>query len=129
MELPQKIVVEGNDGTGKSTLVEQLQQLGYQVQDRGRPTRMTDDPQLQPRGDVLYVVLDVPVQVSQQRLARAGKSLDEQYHNVQDLTHYRARYQELLPRLPHHLLLDASGTPEQVLQLCLEQLNALGVRP
>ncbi len=126
---PQKIVVEGNDGAGKSTLVGQLEGLGFSVQDRGVPTKMTDDPDLAPRDDVLYVVLDVPVEVSQQRLVKAGKSLDEQYHNIKDLAHYRQRYLELLPKLPHHVLLDARGTPEQVLARCLDLLNDEGVRP
>ena len=127
--VPQKIVVEGNDGTGKTTLVGQLARLGFDVQDRGVPTKMTDDDALKPRDDVLYVVLDVPVEVSQQRLARAGKSLDEQYHTVEDLTHYRARYLALLPALPHHIRLDASGTPEQVLERCLGLLAGQGVTP
>ncbi len=129
MTAPQKIVVEGNDGTGKTTLVGQLAGLGYDVQDRGVPTKMTDDPDLRPQDDVLYVVLDVPVEVSQQRLRRAGKDLDEQYHNVEDLTHYRARYLELLSALPHHVLLDACGTPAEVLRRCLGLLAEQGVAP
>lgn len=37
------IVIDGNDGTGKSTLVEKLRKDGYNVQDRGIPTKLTDN--------------------------------------------------------------------------------------
>ena len=51
MALPvlMKIVLDGNDGTGKSTLARKLQELGFtDVKDRGIPTKMTDDPKLRP---------------------------------------------------------------------------------
>ena len=93
------VVVEGNDGTGKSTLVAALAARGFVVRDRGLPTKMTDDPALRPtaeqRASELYLILDVPVAVSRERLAKAGKDLEERYHTVEDLSRYRRRYHML----------------------------------
>ncbi len=117
------IVVDGNDGSGKTTVVELLRESGYEVRDRGAPTKMTDDPSVKPEEGVRYLILDVPVEVSRQRLARAGKDLNEQYHTVADLTHYRQRFLEVAAGLPNASLIDASGSPQQVLQQCLEALS------
>ncbi len=102
--LPNTIItIDGNDGTGKSTLVEKLWHLGYNVADRGYPTEMTDktDVQLPQDGlaSYLYIILDCPVEVSRFRLARAGKNLDERYHTVEDLSYYRDRYKDVADRL------------------------------
>lgn len=112
-----KVILDGNDGTGKSTLFEQLRAKGYDVYDRGIPTKMTDDPALRPgdaqKGEV-YVILDVPVEVSRKRLGAAGKDLDEKYHTVEDLTYYRGRYLAIAVILGVPLI-DSSGTREETL--------------
>ena len=82
-----KLVVDGNDGTGKSTLVARLRDLGYDVADRGVPTKMTDDPSVCAVEGEVYLILDAPVEVCQARLAKAGKNLEERYHTVADLRH------------------------------------------
>ncbi len=112
-----KIILDGNDGTGKSTLAEALRQRGYEVADRGIPTKMTDDPNLRPgpdNKDELYCLLDAPVSVCQTRLKAAGKDLTEKYHTVEDLTHYRKRYLEVAVALGVPLI-DSSGTRQETL--------------
>ena len=52
------LIVDGNDGTGKSTLCAALRARGLTVADRGLPTRMTDDPALAPGVDDFYLILD-----------------------------------------------------------------------
>ena len=118
-----KIVVDGNDGTGKSTLVASLRSLGYEVQDRGIATKMTDDPTLAPPTDDLYVILDAPVEVCRQRLAAARRDLNEKYHTVADLQHYRERFLEVARRLPGATIVDASGSPEEVLGRALSAIK------
>jgi len=124
-----KIVVDGNDGTGKSTLVASLVNLGYEVQDRGDATKMTDDPTLAPSTNVFYIVLDAPVAVCRERLAAEGRDLTEKYHTVEDLTYYRERFLEVAKRLPRATLVDASGTPEQVLKKALEAIRSTEIVP
>jgi thymidylate kinase len=124
-----RIVVDGNDGTGKSTLVEGLRGRGLEAADRGLPTKMTDDPDLAPAADELYLVLDAPVEVCQARLAGAGKDLRERYHTAEDLAHYRDRFLEVAAGLPHAAVIEASGTPEEVLAAALAAIAEAGGRP
>ena len=123
------IVVDGNDGTGKSTLAAALRARGYDVRDRGVPTKKTDDPSVAAVAGELYLVLDAPVPTCRERLAQAGKDLDEQYHTVADLEHYRARFLDVVAALPGALLVDADGPPGTVLERALRALEAAGVRP
>lgn len=117
------IVVDGNDGTGKSTLVAALSALGYEAQDRGLPTRATDHglPATVPQGED-YLILDAPEAVSRERLARAGKALDESWHTLESLTHYRARFREVAAALGVSLV-DASGPPGSILAAVRERLG------
>jgi len=105
---PRTIVVDGNDGTGKSTLVAHLRALGYAVQDRGFLTPLTDQADAavdaacaayaaQP--SCAAIVLDAPVATSRARLAAAGKDLNERYHTKADLAHYRARFAAVAARV------------------------------
>lgn len=120
------IVVDGNDGTGKSTLVAALVTLGYEVADRGLPTRATDDglPAELPPGEA-YVILDAPEEVCRARLAAAGKDLAEKWHTPEALAHYRTRFREVAAELGVPLV-DSSGSREQSLA---SALAGLGIRP
>ncbi len=102
--LPDGIVVDGNDGTGKSTLVTHLRARGYNVHDRSFLTELTDATEMEAlHTQALYashvacsaIVLDARVATSQARLAEAGKDLAEKYHTEEDLTHYRRRFREV----------------------------------
>jgi len=116
-----RLVVDGNDGTGKSTTAALLRKLGYRVMDRGLPTDLTDHPgSVQLNLFEFYLILDVPVEVSRARLAKAGRNLDEKYHTVKDLTHYRERFKAVAKILGDQaVLVDASGTPEEVVSAIL----------
>lgn len=118
-----KIVIDGNDGTGKSTVVEWLRGRGYDVVDRGVPTAMTDDPTVHAKHGEIYIILDAPVEVSRARLEAAGKDLTEKYHTVEDLTHYRARFQDVATRLLNSVVIDTTGTLEQTQTLIMEALR------
>jgi ATP phosphoribosyltransferase len=117
------IVIDGNDGLGKSTLVERLKAFGYRVADRGMPTKATDDgiPDVRNDGET-YVILDAPIEVSRARLEKAGKDMNEHWHTVKSLTHYRQRFQEVAKQLGVPLI-DASGSPEDVLLAVLRHLD------
>lgn len=122
------IVIDGNDGTGKSTLVKALDALGLLAKDRGLPTRASDDGvpprETWPKGE-RYLILDVPVEVSRQRLAAAGKDLTERYHTVEDLSFYRERYFGVAKGFGVEPV-DSSGPVEQTVARALKQLGLSG---
>lgn len=111
------VVIDGNDGVGKSTVCAALRALGYEVSDRGLPTRLTDHPEaisgLNP-GDT-YIVMDAPVEVSRDRLRVAGKDLNEHWHQVPVLIHYRERFLDVARQLGAPVV-DASGTFERTIR-------------
>ncbi|MBI4433971.1 hypothetical protein HY632_04290 [Candidatus Uhrbacteria bacterium] len=120
-----KVVVDGNDGTGKSTLVAALRTRGHDVADRGFPTKMTDDLLLQPIAGERYLILDAPVDVSRARLAQAGKDLHERFHTVPDLTYYRERFRMVAERIGKQqcAVIDAAQPPEQVLAAAIAAIG------
>lgn len=118
-----KVIIDGNDGLGKSTLAQSLTQLGFQVKDRGIPSLMTDDESVVCRDDEIYVILDAPIEISRTRLAQAGKNLNEKYHTIEDLTYYRQRFKDILSKLePNVIVIDASESSENVLNSVLKAL-------
>ena len=109
------IVVDGNDGTGKSTLVERLRKEGYDVQDRGIPTKLTDDSSLKPNPDEFYIILDAPIEVCRERLKKAGRDLNEKYHTIEDLTYYRQRFLYVAEQIKDYcVLIDSARTINEV---------------
>jgi len=115
------IVVDGNDGTGKSTLVKKLLKKGYKVRDRGLPTKLTDNHNLKPVKNEFYVILDAPVEVCTSRLKKAGRNLGEKYHTNEDLKYYRKRFLEVAKQLKgHSIIVDASKNPSEVLRSTIE---------
>ncbi len=115
--MSRSIEVDGNDGTGKSTLVRLMAEYGVESRDRGVMTRASDDTSIGPEEGTLYIVLDVPVETCRERLAAAGKDLDEQYHRVEDLTHYRQVFLDLVPRFGATLI--RAEHPRRSLQAAL----------
>lgn len=123
------IVVDGNDGTGKSTLVASLRRKGFRVSDRGVPTKLTvDDHTEAPSKEDAYVILTAPIEVSRARLAQAGKDLAEEWHTVESLTFFANKFQEVGARLGAHFI-DSSGSIEETERAALSALNIPAERP
>lgn len=121
--LSQRIVVDGNDGTGKSTLVTALRQLGFsQVDDRGELTRATDDDSLGPAPGTRYLLLVCPPETSLARLSAAGADLADPYHQPSALAHYDHRFRALAARFGATVIDTATTAPHEVLA---EALTAL----
>ena len=118
------VVIDGNDGTGKSTLAEKLRAKGYHVKDRGIPTKLTSNPELKVNSEEIYIILDVPVEVSRERLKKAGRDLNEEYHTVEDLTKYRNRFLRIANEIDC-VLIDASGSPEEVFEEAIKILKCV----
>ena len=120
----KKLVIDGNDGTGKTTLVKSLRDIGYVVSDRGIPSLMTDGHSICIKEDELYIILDTSVEVSQERLSVAGKNLTEQYHTVEDLTFYRKRFKDVAEQLGSNcIVVDATNNAKSVLRNVLNELK------
>ena len=111
------IEIDGNDGVGKTTVCERLRTkyTKVTVRDRGKMTEATEDPSVEPDPDVVYVLLDAPVDVSRKRLKEAGKDLDEQYHTEADLREYKARFQDVARRFEAEVI-DADKTVDEVVE-------------
>lgn len=120
MYLYKKLVLDGNDGTGKSSRAKAIQKvLGIEVFERGPLSKLTDCDEIfspyvkegesielstealeaineiKNNTDTLYVILDAPVIKCQQHIVARGDSLDAPYHNFRDLYYYRERFKLL----------------------------------
>lgn len=124
-----RVIVDGLDGTGKSTLVQSLNALGYLAQDRGNATKMTDDETTVAEADAYYLILLAPPEVCHRRLQEAGKPMDEVWHTMESLVHYARRYEEIRPRLLHVTYLTSQATPQATLQNALRALAHVGIIP
>lgn len=120
MYLYKKLVLDGNDGTGKSSRAKAIQEvLGIEVSERGPLSKLTDCDEIfspyvkegesielstealeaineiKNNTDTLYVILDAPVIKCQQHIVARGDLLDAPYHNFRDLCYYRERFKLL----------------------------------
>lgn len=101
-----KILLDGNDGTGKSTTMQILQKMfpNLEFKDRCFLTQMTDISkdnwglfyeQNHNQENLLYIIFYNSVEQSRTNLLKAGKDLNEQYHTIADLTHYNSIYEQI----------------------------------
>lgn len=116
------IVIDGNDGTGKTTLADALTELGFRVSDRGLPTKMTEGMSSGGDPDEIYLILDADPQVSLSRLAAAGRDMTEKYHTIHSLHDYRNRFRKVSSSLGA-IMIDASGDTSHTLDLARSALG------
>lgn len=137
----KKIVVDGNDGTGKSYRIEQLKKIfpGIEFEDRGIFSKATLNESLftlesikdfvkardefidyiKNNEDTLYIIVDASAETCQKRILERGDSLEEEYHTKEDLEKFRKRFLYLVdlvkdvPNISNIILINTDG-----LQLC-----------
>ncbi|MDR2540644.1 MAG: hypothetical protein LBD11_02415 [Candidatus Peribacteria bacterium] len=112
----KKVEIDGNDGTGKSSLIACMKTKAsafgvydLEVCDRGQLTLATDSNLFEADPDTLYIILDCQEEISQQRIAGRGDSLEAPYHTMTDLKKYRKRFLELA-RTYRIVVFDTSDT-------------------
>lgn len=110
-----KIVLDGNDGTGKTTRVEILRKLfpNIAVEDRGIFSKETLNDKIfvdyenkkylsknilnfynviKNLSDTLFIILKADSKICQERILKRGDSIDEEFHNMIDLKKYNYRF-------------------------------------
>ncbi len=121
----KKIIIDGNDGTGKTFRVNLLRKMfpNIEIEDRGIFSDKTLDDSLfeynkvssiihrknfvnsiEEQKDTLFIICDASVETCQKRISERGDSLEEEYHNKKDLTKYKGRFMilaELCSELPN----------------------------
>lgn len=107
------VCIDGNDGTGKTTLIARLKEKypGVTFQDRGLPTKTMLDQPAEPAD--LTVILDCPPTVSHDRLRSAGKDMKELFHTMPALEYYRGEFLRMARRNAW-VVIDASECVEAV---------------
>lgn len=126
----KKIVIDGNDGTGKTFRVNLLRKMfpNIEIEDRGIFSDKTLDDclfdynktssinhrknfvnSIEEQKDTLFIICDASVETCQKRISERGDSLEEEYHNKKDLIKYRGRFMlltELCSELPNVMIVD-----------------------
>ena len=127
----RKVVVDGNDGTGKTATINKLKALmpNIEFEDRGIFSEATlDDDLFDNRKNnekvkefynkvansynTLFVIVDAEPEVCQKRILERGDSIEEEYHNMDDLKKYRDRFWRLLEivdRLRNVMVIDTTN--------------------
>lgn len=129
----QKIVIDGNDGTGKTYRLNELKKIfpNIEYQDRGIFSEYTLIDELfnansknyidifylfkdfydtiKNNSTILYVICDCSIETSQKRILERGDSLEEEYHTKEDLQKYKNRFLKLVricKNLPNVMLIN-----------------------
>lgn len=117
-----KICIDGNDGTGKSTLISKLKELmpQHEYQDRGLPSALTVSQHADSAD--LYVILTCPVDVSLHRLSTANRDMTEHWHLPETLEKYHNLFLDLANQ-HGWLLVDASVSIEELVEVVSDALH------
>lgn len=128
------IVIDGNDGTGKSTLINKLKEYFPHIEffDRDLPTELTNlsDGTLQKidkiKGDKdLYIILDLCPDICQERLLKRGADITEKYHTLDDLKKYRKRFIFVNNVLERCYLFDSGESKDLVFDKVFNFINQI----
>ena len=88
----KKICIDGNDGTGKTSLISILKSQfpEFEFQDRGLPSAITVNKIAEPAD--LTIILTCPVEVSLSRLIKSGADMNEHWHQPDILSYYHEQF-------------------------------------
>ena len=135
----KKIVIDGNDGTGKSIRVSLLKKYfpGIEIEDRGVFSEATlkdelfgDDEiskqkrlefalaEVDNQPETLFVICDASIEMCQKRILERGDSLDEEFHRESDLKKYRERFLKLV---------DAAKNFQNIMLLNTDDYNSISI--
>ena len=124
--MDRRIVIDGNDGTGKSTLVRSLRLLGYtNAHDRGEMSEATLDPSVKPAPDTTYILLTLGWQVCKARLIVAGRDMTEKWHTDAALRLYDQKFRKIAQDFDAHVI--ESRYPSTTMYEALDLLE-VGIR-
>lgn len=113
------VVVAGNEGAGKTTLAKRLRKAQFQVKEY-------EPVEIRPGSEnELFLILDVPIEIAQQRLKAAGKNLDISPHTKKDLGQYRDHYLEVAKELPCCQVIDATHSQADMFAIALNAISLL----
>lgn len=127
----EKIIIDGNDGTGKTTRLVQLKRMfpNIKYEDRGIFSKMTlvdelfnktgnyDEIQKKFHKDVqkdsstLYIICRASSEVCQKRILERGDSIEEEFHTLDDLNKYNNRFDilvDIVKDLPNVMVVDTT---------------------
>ena len=127
----EKIIIDGNDGTGKTTRLVQLKRMfpNIKYEDRGIFSKMTlvdelfnrtgnyDEIQKKFHEDVqkdsstLYIICRASSEVCQKRILERGDSIEEEFHTLDDLNKYNSRFDilvDIVKDLPNVMVVDTT---------------------
>ena len=128
----EKIVIDGNDGTGKTTRLVQLKKMfpNIKYEDRGIFSKMTLIDELFNRNknyvtlnqkfyesikqdsSTLYIICRASSEICQKRILERGDSIEEEFHTLDDLNKYNQRFDDLIDivkDLPNVMVVDTSN--------------------
>lgn len=135
----KKIVIDGNDGTGKSIRVSLLKKYfpGIEIEDRGVFSEATlkdelfgdDETSKQKRlefalaevdnqPETLFIICDASIETCQKRILERGDSLDEEFHRESDLKKYRERFLKLV---------DAAKNFQNIMLVNTDDYNSISI--
>ena len=127
----EKIIIDGNDGTGKTTRLVQLKRMfpNIKYEDRGIFSKMTlvdelfnrtgnyDEIQkkfyedVQKNSSTLYIICRASSEVCQKRILERGDSIEEEFHTLDDLNKYNNRFDilvDIVKDLPNVMIVDTT---------------------
>lgn len=127
----EKIIIDGNDGTGKTTRLVQLKRMfpNIKYEDRGIFSKMTlvdelfnrtgnyDEIQkkfyedVQKDSSTLYIICRASSEVCQKRILERGDSIEEEFHTLDDLNKYNSRFDilvDIVKDLPNVMVVDTT---------------------
>jgi len=127
----EKIIIDGNDGTGKTTRLVQLKKMfpNIKYEDRGIFSKMTlvdelfnrtgnyDEIQkkfyedVQKDSSTLYIICRASSEVCQKRILERGDSIEEEFHTLDDLNKYNNRFDilvDIVKDLPNVMVVETT---------------------